>query len=315
MSAASANAEPILRPMRPDEFDAVAALICASTNAWYQKNRGFEAFAAGPASCRLFPETYEALDPGCCVVAEDAASPGRLLGSCFYHPRDTHVSLGIMNVSPAAFGRGVASRLLRFVTGFADRANKPVRLVSSAMNLDSFSTYSRAGFVPRATFADMTIAPESSSQIDHPDLNRVRPATPADLPAILRLEERVSGIRREKDHRFFVDNRQGIWHALVYEGAGAAVEGFLVSVHHPASHMLGPGATLDDRAAAALIAAQLKHHAGRSPIFLTPLDRPALVRQMYAWGARNVELHFAQVRGDAQPARGVVMPTFMPETA
>src|SRR5829696_1522836 len=105
-----ARPEPILRAMRPDEFDAVAALICASTNAWYKVNRGFDVFTAGEASCRLFPETYEALDPGCCVVAEDPAAPGQLMGSCFYHPRETHVSLGIMNVSPAYFGRGVASR-------------------------------------------------------------------------------------------------------------------------------------------------------------------------------------------------------------
>jgi len=31
-------------------------------------------------------------------------------------------------------------------------------------------------------------------------------------------------------------------------------------------------------------------------------------------GARNCELHFAQVLGDAQPIAGVVMPTFLPES-
>src|SRR3954463_12813225 len=150
------SANPTLRPMRPDEWSAVADLICTSTNAWYRKNRGFDVFTAGPESCLLFPQTYEALDPGCCIVAEDAATH-RLMGSCFYHPRETHVSLGIMNVHPDFAGRGVASRLLRFVTEFARDQSKPVRLVSSAMNLDSFSLYSRAGFVPRATYADMMI--------------------------------------------------------------------------------------------------------------------------------------------------------------
>src|SRR2546423_11096130 len=93
-----------LRALRPDEFDEVADLICISTNYWYEAQRGFRVFPAGPQSCRLFPEVYEALDPGCCVVAEDLAS-GRLTGSCFYHPRETHVSLGIMNVHPNYFGR------------------------------------------------------------------------------------------------------------------------------------------------------------------------------------------------------------------
>ena len=99
---------------------------------------------------------YEDLDPGCCVVAEDTAS-GQLLGSCFYHPRETHVSLGIMNAHPDSFGRGVAGKLLRYIIDFADRQSKPVRLVSSAMNLDSFSLYNRNGFVPRKLFQDMFV--------------------------------------------------------------------------------------------------------------------------------------------------------------
>ena len=45
-----------------------------------------------------------------------------------------------------------------------------------------------------------------------------------------------------------------------------------------------------------------------------PADRPQLVKQAYAWGARNCELHFCQVRGDFQPFRGISMPTFLPET-
>jgi GNAT superfamily N-acetyltransferase len=303
-----------LRAMRPDEFDAVADLICISTNYWYESQRGFRVFPAGPRSCRLFPEVYDALDPGCCVVAEDSET-GRLIGSCFYHPRETHVSLGIMNVHPNYFGRRVASRLLQFVIDFAERAQKPVRLVSSAMNLDSFSLYTRAGFVPRAAFADMALTvPLNGPRLDHPDLHRVRAATPQDVPAMAALEEEVAHILREKDYRFFIENRQGIWNTFICESPSGAIDGFLVSVHHPGSHMLGPGAMRTDEAAAALIATQLNHHAGRSPIFLVPLDRPALHRQVYQWGGKNVEIHFAQVRGTDTPPNGVVMPTFMPET-
>ena len=309
---------PHLRPLRPDEFDAVASLICASTNAWYQKNRGFEIFTAGPASCRLFPDVYESLDPGCCVVAEDPESR-RLMGSCFYHPRETHVSLGIMNVHPDFCGRGVASRLLRFITDYADRERKPARLVSSAMNLDSFSLYSRAGFIPRTTYADMQIPVPDALRIKPPNLptHKLRPAAPADVPAIASLEQELCHIRREKDHAFFVENRQRIWRVTVAEATSGQLDGFLVSVAHPGSNMLGPGVMRDDSIAAALIADDLRHHAaaGRAPVSLIPLDRPALVRQMYAWRARNLELHLAQVRGPYTPPIGVSMPTFMPETA
>src|SRR5687767_15218740 len=135
-----------LRRMEQADWPQVAELICTSTNTWYERSgkpRVFESSSATIAFC----EIYEALDPGCCVVAEDAPAK-RLAGSCFYHPRPTHWSLGIMNAHPNHFGRGVARELLRFITDRADEAGLPVRLVSSAMNLDSFSLYNRAGFVP-----------------------------------------------------------------------------------------------------------------------------------------------------------------------
>jgi GNAT superfamily N-acetyltransferase len=310
--------DPLLRSLRPDEFNDVAELICVSTNAWYQKNRGFEIFTAGLGSCRVFPEVYEALDPGCCVVAEQPGT-GRLMGSCFYHPREAHVSLGIMNVHPDFCGRGVASRLLRFITELADCEGKPTRLVSSAMNLDSFSLYSRAGFVPRAAFADMQITAAEAGKIVPPELVgcRIRLATGADVSAIADLEQELGHIRREKDYMFFVENRQGIWRTTVAENAAGRIEGVLVSVAHPGSNMLGPGVMRDDAVAAGLIADHLRHHAeaGRAPVSLIPLDRPGLVRQMYAWGAKNLEIHLAQVRGAYSPPMGVSMPTFMPETA
>ncbi|MFP6884157.1 MAG: hypothetical protein VCA40_06970 [Roseibacillus sp.] len=40
----------------------------------------------------------------------------------------------------------------------------------------------------------------------------------------------------------------------------------------------------------------------------------SLVASLYQWGARNCEMHVAQVRGEARDFRGVNMPTFMPET-
>jgi len=303
-----------LRSAGESDFPRVAELIHASTNAWYQRNGKSAIFTAGPESCMLFCQVYEDLDPGCCVVAEDEPA-GRLMGSCFYHPRNTHLSLGIMNVHPAFFGRGVASSLLRFITDLADREQKPVRLVSSAMNLDSFSLYTKQGFVPRAAFQDMIVSvPAEGMPQSVPGMNRVRPATFMDIPSMVELEERVSGIRREKDYRYFLDNRLGIWHASVLDDAEGGLAGFLCSVAHPASTMLGPGIMRDQNDAAALILAELNVRCGLSPVFLVPVDQSELVRTLYSWGARNCEIHFAQVRGRFQSYSGIVMPTFMPET-
>jgi hypothetical protein len=142
----------------------------------------------------------------------------------------------------------------------------------------------------------------------------VRPARVEDVEDIASLELDVSGIARRKDYRYFVQNDDSIWHISVLEGERGLLDGFLASINHPGSNMVGPGVARTAEGAAALLRAELNEHRGRSPVFLVPVDAPDLVRQVYAWGGRNVELHFAQVRGDAQPFRGVSLPTFMPET-
>lgn len=302
-----------LRPAIKADFASIARLIHDSTNAWYQSHGKPPIFTAGPESCLLFCQVYE-VDPGCCVVAEDEAS-GRIMGSCFYHPRETHVSVGIMNVHPDFFGRGVASKLLRSITDLADAQGMPVRLVSSAMNLDSFSLYTRGDFVPRAAFQDVMISvPVDGIKQTVPAITRVRPATAFDVPKMVALEEQISGIRREKDYYYFLENRLGIWHTSVLENASGAISGFLCSVAHPASTMLGPGIMRTEEDAMALIFAELDARRGLSPVFLVPVDRPQLVHAMYACGGRNCEIHFAQVRGHFEPFKGIVMPTFMPET-
>ncbi|MDX1933025.1 MAG: GNAT family N-acetyltransferase [Capsulimonadales bacterium] len=300
--------------MTADDLPEVAELIYLSTNYWYVSSGKPPIFTGDPQNCRIFCETYEMLDPGCCLLAVEPRT-GRIIGSCFYHPRSTHLSLGIVNVHPNHFGRGVARRLLDVVVRLSLESEKPLRLVSSAMNLDSFSLYTRCGFVPRTAFQDMFLAvPEGGmTQTAPPGLAQVRAATPADLPAIAALEYELVGIEREKDYRHFLENRQGIWSLSVYEEMGS-LRGFLASVTHPASNMIGPGVSATEAVSATLLYAELDRQRGRSPVFLVPMQAAHLVRQCYAWGAKNCELHFAQVRGVWQEPRGIVHPTFLPET-
>jgi len=303
-----------LRAATPTDSGEIADLIYLSTNYWYRASGKPAIFSGDPAACELFPRVYETLDPGCCLIAV-AGRTGRIVGSCFYHPRPTHVSVGIVNVHPAYFGRGVARRMMAQVIARAEADGKPVRLVSSAMNLDSFSLYTRLGFVPRTAYQDMFLSVPEGGLPDVPVDPRVRPAAPADAPAMAALERELVGIEREGDYRYFLENAEGIWHASVLPSAdGPGLDGFLVSVAHPASNLLGPGVARTEEAAAALLLAELDHHRGRTPVFLVPVQAASLVQQMYALGAKNCELHFAQVRGSWTEPRGVVMPTFMPET-
>lgn len=307
-----------LRPATPDDRHAIAALTCISLNYWYQTHGAPAIFPGpkGPALANVFFDVYNTLEPGNCVVAEDQGT-GHLAGSCFYHPRPTHVSLGIMNVHPNHFGRGVASALLRFVTDFTDGGGYPaLRLISSAANLDSYSLYNRAGFIPRAVFQDMVVAvPPAGLNRSAPGLDRVREATSADAAAMAALEMEISGVSRGGDYEFCIANYNGFWSASVYAGAAGGIDGYIISSGHKALNIVGPCVARTGEIAAALLLRQLDLYRGRTPLFILPADHPDLVRFAYDCGARNVELHLCQVRGSFEPFAGVVMPTFLLETA
>ncbi len=301
-----------IRPLQLQEWDHLAEFIHRSTNAWYDRNLGRSIFPEPPAICRIFPETYEALDPGCCLIAEDEDS-GVWMGSCFFHPRPTHVSVGIINTAPQCASRGVAKALIQAVL---DRAGPlPVRLVSSALNLDSYSLYSRLGFTPRELFQDMLWqVPLEGPDNPPPGTDRIRPAQPGDLEAICTLDHELTGIRREKDFHHLLLNPGGVWRLLVSPDGAGRIEGFLASVDHPGSCMLGPGCSLNTACALALIWRQWQFFPGKSPVFLVPASQSALISQLYRRGARNCELHLLQVLGDSTPLKGIVMPSFLPET-
>ncbi len=304
-----------LRKMELSDRAEVAELICVSTNQWYQARGGGPIFPDGPSATEAFFDVYEALDPGYNIVAQ-CADNGPLMGSCFFHPRPTHISLGILNVHPDHFGKGIARKLLQHVIDFADHEEKPLRLVSSAMNLDSFSLYTRAGFVPREAYQDMILdVPESGFPYSPPGMENIREATADDIESMSRLEMDLVGIHRDKDFKFFIDNADGQWHVSVYDNFHGTIDGFMVSSAHRGCNMIGPGAAKAPQQAAALVAAELDRHRGRSPVMLVPVARPALVKQMYDWGAKNCEMHFSQVRGHAHAVEGIFMPTFLPESA
>jgi len=305
-----------LRSISPDDRSEVADLIHASVNAWYQLRGMPRIFNGDPSLTTIFQDVYHAITPGCAMIAESAAT-GRIMGVCFYHPRQTHVGLGIISVHPNYFRQGVGRALLQAVIDFADSHGYPaIRLTQSALNLDSFSLYNTAGFVPRCAYQDLFLhVPPEGLAVTIPGRDRVREATLDDLPALVALELELSGVCREEDYRFCIDNPLGFMSLSVCEGPSGRLEGFLGSSSHPAGNLLGPGVCRTDDAAIALIGRELDRHRGRSPVFLVPMDRPALVRKMYDWGAKNCELHFCQVRGNFQPFKGINLPTFVLETA
>jgi GNAT superfamily N-acetyltransferase len=305
-------------PLNAADQDAVARLLHRSLADWYESRLRLGArYGDNYSPFLLFPQVYEALDPGEAVTARDSQS-GELIGVCFSHERETHVSVGIVATAPKAWGRGVARQMMEQVLGKAARLRKPVRLVSSLLNLDSFSLYTRIGFAPGAIFQDMLMSvPDTGMTGPVPlGVDRVREAQTGEAARIAGFESSMQGIHREKDFAFFLRNEVGSWRVLVSEQHGSGqLNGFLAMSVHPSFRMIGPGVAADEETAASLLWRALDGFRGRPILFLVPCNATGLVQTAYHWGARNVEMHVVQSTGGHPPAKGIPFPSFLPESA
>lgn len=315
-----------IQSAQPDQWREVAHLIYDSTNAWYQKNRGFSIFTGEKDSALLFCRTYAALDGIENLLVAWDSEQKRIAGSCFVHPRPTHTALGIMNVHPDYFGQGIAPRILGKIIEIAAERKQSLQLVSSAMNLDSFSLYSRLGFVPYAIYQDMLFPNFQPERLEKELpvevaalLPRVRPATLDDLTAIATLESEITGLNHSQDYRYFLQNPDGAWKTWIMEDSEGTLGGVLSSVGDPGSCMLGPGLMRTESHMLALIFTAyrfftLERTIPATPVFLVPATCSKAIRTLYSWGARNTEIHLGQSLGQHPPVHGLVMPTFMPES-
>lgn len=306
-----------LRPLLPADHAAAATLLHQSLVHWYESRlrQGYR-FGDSPDPFLLIPEVYAELDPEHAIAACDPGT-GELLGLCFVHPRETHHAVGIVATSPAAGGRGVARAMMTEVIRRARAAGQPVRLVSSLLNLDSFSLYTRIGFVPGTVFQDLLFnIPDAGLPTPPPaGANRVRLARSGEASALADFEFLLRGIRREQDYRFFLENRVGQWRIHVSEDDAGQINGFLVTSLNPAMTMLGPGVADSESTGAALVWTALNALPGQSYVLLAPADSPELIQTLYSWGGRNIELHIAQCHGPTPTSRGLTFPTFLPESA
>jgi len=306
----------ILRPLRNSDVSEHAVMLHHAFNDWYWKHGwGKDYFSCAPRETAIFFDIYNDLTPGRSIAAFHGET-GQILGACFYHPRETHVSLGIMAVHPDYQRQGLGRALVDYILQFThDQGYRSCRLVGSAINMDSFSLYNRAGFLPRGVYHDMVIvASDPGPGVPLPGEEHVREARVGDVPGMGRLEGEVSGIKREIDYRYAIDNPRQVLHALVYENGRHKIEGFMISVKHPALHMLGTCVARSEEIALALIRRELERFRGTHALLVVPIEKRKIVEQLYAWGARNVETHLLQVWGEFQPFQGVSLPSFLPET-
>ncbi len=307
----------LLRPLQDSDVSEYAELLYGAFNFWYWKHGWGKNFLnCHPQETAIYCQIYKDINPGCSVAVFDENN-GRMMGVCFYHPREYHVSLGVMSVHPNYGGQGVGRQMINHILTYTrEHDYDACRLVSSAGNMDSFSLYNRAGFVPYLSYQDMVITiPETSlGSIPIAGTDCVREANLSDIDQMGLLELEVSCIKREIDYRYAIENPRDIFHASVYVNHQQQVEGFMISVKHPALNMLGPCVARTEAIAIALIRQELERFNGSQVLILIPMDKRKIVEQMYAWIAINVETHLYEVWGKFTGFNGVNIPGFLPET-
>jgi GNAT superfamily N-acetyltransferase len=101
-------------PLTVADREPIARLLHRSLVHWYESRLG-QGSRCGDSHepFTLFPDVYESLDPGECVTARTES--GEIVGVCFSHERETHVSVGIVATSPDAGGRGIAKKMMSLV--------------------------------------------------------------------------------------------------------------------------------------------------------------------------------------------------------
>ena len=79
----------ILRGLTREDWEEQAELIHGSLSTWYRTRLNSAKFGEDAGPFRVFPELYEGLDPGCCLVAQEVeGGAGRRRGRVHEHRRE-----------------------------------------------------------------------------------------------------------------------------------------------------------------------------------------------------------------------------------
>ncbi len=193
-----------------------------------------------------------------------------------------------------------------------DNNYSSLRLIGSALNLESFSLYNRLGFVPRNVYHTMLV--NVTEGYHFPVTSSIRGGDIDDIDAIAKLEISVSGLSRKNDYKFGIEDSRKIFELNVHIDLNGQIDGYLLSSKHPASCLIGPGVAKTEEIMCSLIKGGLSRFKGGSVMILLPMQNHNLVKELYSLGARNVETHLYQVWGEFTEFKGIVLPSFFPES-
>ncbi len=171
--------------------------------------------------------------------------------------------LGMMAVTKQAQHRGIGSALLDEILARLDERNIPIILLDAT--LAGKPLYLRAGFevddqVRQFARQEQTPLPSPSPF--------VRPFSPIDLPAVVKFDEEIFGVRRESVLREYLHDFPD--RAFIYEEQGV-VSGFLIAQEQK----IGPWTAANLASAQGLLDAALRLPFGDPPKVLIPTSNQA----------------------------------------
>jgi predicted N-acetyltransferase YhbS len=227
------------------------------------------------------------------VVAEQQ---GRLVGTalCWRYGADW-ATLGLIGVYGEMQGHGIGRRLLRALLGELEDRSLALYATRAGMSL-----YAAEEFVPTGTVIQHQGVAAHPQPAPLAQGMRLRPALPADLPAIAALDRAACGMDRMHLLAKLLEEPGGV--ALEESGA---VTGFALLRRFGRGHVIGPVAAPDADRAKAIVAPLLDRYAGQFVRIDIPKES-GLAPWLAAAGLAEAGTVIRMVRGtDASPKRAV----------
>jgi predicted N-acetyltransferase YhbS len=225
-----------------------------------------------------------------------AERQGKLMGTalCWRYGADW-ATLGMIGVYAELQGHGIGRRLLRALMQALEGRNLALHATRAGMSL-----YTAEGFAPTGTVVQHQGVAARPELAPLPQGMRLRPVTPADLPAVAALDGKACGMDRTHLMAELLDQPSGV----ALEDSGA-VTGFALLRRFGRGRVIGPVAAPDLERAKAMIAPLLDRYAGQFLRIDIPKES-SLCAWLAAAGLTEAGTVIRMVRGTDASAERVV---------
>jgi GNAT superfamily N-acetyltransferase len=289
--------------MLPDDIDVVAPVIVRAFNT-VNARYGYPSEFPEPSASALMSRYYVTQDPEGCLVAE---WDGSICGSVFARRRGHHVSVGPVAVDPGSQGTGVGRRMMEAVFDLHPDAAS-FRLTQAAFNKESFSLYSKTGFV--AAEPSLRLERPAAPVTPEEDEPGVRLATADDAPLVADLDRRLMNTERERD----LSTLFAMGKVYVCDD-DTGIQGYLATMATPGPVFFGPAVVRSEAQLGALVRAALRAAGGSRTCGLhLPARFAPTIDECYRLGFRLFSLETFMVRGEWRTPDAFFLQPIFPET-